>query len=169
MKKQIVSTLLALCMLLCLVPTAAFAEDGTETPPVCSCETACTADNMNKECPVCGAENAIPQNCGQYIPVEDRTGENSSTERADDPNGPTELSAADQVQAMIDGLPNAEEITEDNAEEVKVQLKTIDEAKAQLSDEELDQLDFSLYTEAASTLGGLAKPMLTDSPQKNIC
>ena len=118
MKKQIVSTLLALCMLLCLVPTAAFAEDSTETPPVCSCETACTVDNMNKECPVCGAENAIPQNCGQYIPVEDRTGENGSTERADDPNGPTELSAADQVQAMIDGLPNAEEIIEDNAEEV---------------------------------------------------
>ena len=29
MKKQIVSTLLALCMLLCLMPTAAFAEDGT--------------------------------------------------------------------------------------------------------------------------------------------
>ena len=166
MKKQIVSTLLALCMLLCLMPTAAFAEESTETPPVCSCETACTADNMNKECPVCGAENAIPQNCGQYIPVEDRTGENGSTERADDPNGPTELSAADQVQAMIDALPGAEEITEDNAEEVKVQLKTIDEAKAQLSDEELDQLDFSLYTEAASALGRLAKPMLTDSPPK---
>ena len=33
MKKQIVSTLLALCMLLCLMPTAAFAEDNTETPP----------------------------------------------------------------------------------------------------------------------------------------
>ena len=59
MKKRIFSTLLALCMLLCLMPTAAFAEDSTETPPVCSCETACTADNMNKECPVCGAENAI--------------------------------------------------------------------------------------------------------------
>ncbi len=29
MKKRIVSTLLALCMLLCLMPTAAFAEDGT--------------------------------------------------------------------------------------------------------------------------------------------
>ena len=97
MKKRIVSTLLALCMLLCLVPTAAFAEDSTETPPVCSCETACTAESMNKECPVCGAENAIPQNCGQYIPVEDRTGENSSTEGADDPDGATELGAADQV------------------------------------------------------------------------
>ena len=39
MKKRIFSTLLALCMLLCLMPTAAFAEESTETPPVCSCET----------------------------------------------------------------------------------------------------------------------------------
>ena len=170
MKKRIFSTLLALCMLLCLMPTAAFAEDSTETPPVCSCETACTADNMNTECPVCGAENAIPQNCGQYIPVEDRTGENGSTEGADDPNGPTELSAADQVQAMIDGLPNAEEITEDNAEEVKAQLEAIDEAKEKLSDEEIDELDMTRYAEAAAALGALAAPMLlaNDSPDEQF-
>jgi len=170
MKKRIFSTLLALCMLLCLMPTAAFAEESTETTPVCSCETACTADNMNTECPVCGAENAIPQNCGQYIPVEDRTGENGSTEGADDPNGPTELSAADQVQAMIDGLPNAEEITEDNAEEVKAQLAAIDEAKAQLSDEETDELDMTRYAEAAVALGALAAPMLlaNDSPDEQF-
>ena len=170
MKKRIFSTLLALCMLLCLMPTAAFAEESTETPPVCSCETACTADNMNKECPVCGAENAIPQNCGQYVPVEDRTGENGSTERADDPNGPTELSAADQVQAMIDGLPNAEEITEDNAEEVKAQLEAIDEAKETLSDEEIDELDMTRYAEAAAALGALAAPMLlaNDSPNEQF-
>ena len=170
MKKRIFSTLLALCMLLCLMPTAAFAEDSTETPPVCSCETACTADNMNTECPVCGAENAIPQNCGQYIPVEDRTGENGSTEGADDPNGPTELSAADQVQAMIDGLLNAEEITEDNAEEVKAQLEAIDEAKAQLSDEEINELDMTRYAEAAAALGALAAPMLlaNDSPDEQF-
>ena len=170
MKKRIFSTLLALCMLLCLMPTAAFAEDSTETPPVCSCETACTTDNMNKECPVCGAENVIPQNCGQYIPVEDRTGENGSTERADDPNGPTELSAADQVQAMIDGLPNAEEITEDNAEEVKAQLEAIDEAKEKLSDEEIDELDMTRYAEAAAALGALAAPMLlaNDSPDEQF-
>ena len=170
MKKRIFSTLLSLCMLLCLMPTAAFAEESTETPPVCSCETACTTDNMNKECPVCGAENAIPQNCGQYIPVEDRTGENGSTERADDPNGPTELSAADQVQAMIDGLPNAEEITEDNAEEVKAQLEAIDEAKEKLSDEEIDELDMTRYAEAAAALGALAAPMLlaNDSPDEQF-
>ena len=170
MKKRIFSTLLALCMLLCLMPTAAFAEDSTETPPVCSCETACTADNMNKECPVCGAENAIPQNCGQYIPVEDRTGENGSTEGADDPNGPTELSAVDQVQAMIDALPSAEAITEENAEEVKAQLEAIDEAKAQLSDEETDELDMTRYAEAAAALGALAAPMLlaNDSPDEQF-
>ena len=170
MKKRLLSILLMCCMVLTLLPTTAFAEGSAEEPPVCSCETACTADNMNKECPVCGAENAIPQNCGQYIPVEDRTGENGSTEGADDPNGPTELSAADQVQAMIDGLPNAEEITEDNAEEVKAQLEAIDEAKEKLSDEEIDELDMTRYAEAAAALGALAAPMLlaNDSPDEQF-
>ena len=170
MRKRILSLLLCCVMLIGLLPTAAFAEDSAEEPPVCSCETACTVDNMNKECPACGAENAIPQNCGQYIPVEDRTGENGSTERADDPNGPTELSAADQVQAMIDGLPNAEEITEENAEEVEAQLAAIDEAKAQLSDEETDELDMTRYAEAAAALGALAAPMLlaNDSPDEQF-
>ena len=170
MKKRILSLLLCCVMLIGLLPTTAFAEGSAENLPVCTCGTACTADNMNKECPVCGAENAIPQNCGQYIPVEDRTGENGSTEGADDPNGPIELSAADQVQAMIDGLPNAEEITEDNAEEVKAQLEAIDEAKEKLSDEEIDELDMTRYAEAAAALGALAAPMLlaNDSPDEQF-
>ena len=170
MRKRILSLLLCCVMLIGLLPTTAFAEDSAEEPLVCSCETACTVDNMNKECPVCGAENAIPQNCGQYIPVEDRTGENGSTEGADDPNGPIELSAADQVQAMINGLPNAEEITEDNAEEVEAQLEAIDEAKEKLSDEEIDELDMTRYAEAAAALGALAAPMLlaNNSPDEQF-
>ena len=172
MNKRFFSLLAAFALCLTLIPTTAFADDEKRGEDVsqCSCETACTTDNMNKECPVCGAENAIPQNCGQYIPVEDRTGENGSTERADDPNGPTELSAADQVQAMIDGLPNAEEITEDNAEEVKAQLEAIDEAKEKLSDEEIDDLDMTRYAEAAAALGALAAPMLlaNDSPDEQF-
>ena len=172
MNKRFFSLLAAFALCLTLIPTTAFADDekrGEDVSP-CSCETACTAENMNTECPVCGAENAIPQNCGQYIPVEDRTGENGSTERADDPNGPIELSAADQVQAMIDGLPNAEEITEDNAEEVKAQLEAIDEAKEKLSDEEIDELDMTRYAEAAAALGALAAPMLlaNDSPDEQF-
>ena len=71
---------------------------------------------------------------------------------------------------MIDGLPNAEEITEDNAEEVKAQLEAIDEAKAQLSDEEIDELDMTRYAEAAAALGALAAPMLlaNDSPDEQF-
>ena len=172
MNKRFFSLLAAFALCLTLIPTTAFADDekrGEDVSP-CSCETACTADNMNKECPVCGAENAIPQNCGQYIPVEDRTGENSSTEGADDPNGPIELSAADQVQAMINALPSAEAITEENAEEVKAQLEAIDETKEKLSDEEIDELDMTRYAEAAAALGALAAPMLlaNDSPDEQF-
>ena len=172
MNKRFFSLLAAFALCLTLIPTTAFADDekrGEDVSP-CSCETACTADNMNKECPVCGAENAIPQNCGQYIPVEDRTGENSSTEGADDPNGPIELSAADQVQAMINALPSAEAITEENAEEVKAQLDAIDEAKEKRSYEEIDELDMTRYAEAAAALGALAAPMLlaNDSPDEQF-
>ena len=172
MNKRFFSLLAAFALCLTLIPTTAFADDEKRREDVspCSCETACTTDTMNKECPVCGAEKAIPQNCGQYIPVEDRTGENGSTEGADDLNGPTELSAAGQVQAMINALPSAEAITEENAEEVKAQLDAIDEAKEKLSDEEIDELDMTRYAEAAAALGALAAPMLlaNDSPDEQF-
>ena len=67
MKKRLFSILLALCMVLCLVPTTAFAESETEETPVCTCETACTEETMNTECPVCGAEGALAENCGKYV------------------------------------------------------------------------------------------------------
>ena len=76
MKKRLFSILLALCMVLCLVPTTAFAESETEEPPVCSCETACTAEAMNTECPVCGAVGALPESCAKCSgPVEDAAAE----------------------------------------------------------------------------------------------
>lgn len=67
------------------------------------------------------------------------------------------------VQAMIDALPTGNEITEDNAEEVKEQLEAIDEAKAQLSDEEIDELDFSRYIEAVTALEQLLYGAATPS------
>ena len=66
MKKRLFSILLALCMVVCLVPTTAFAESETEETPVCTCEIACTEETMNTECPVCGAEGALAENCGKY-------------------------------------------------------------------------------------------------------
>ena len=92
MKKRIFSTLLALCMLLCLMPTAAFAEDSAEEPPVCSCETACTAESMNKDCPVCGAEGASAENCAKYIkPADDAAAQ--PEEKVSDPQPETALTA----------------------------------------------------------------------------
>ena len=92
MKKRIFSTLLALCMLLCLMPTAAFAEGSTETPPACSCETACTAESMNTDCPVCGAEGASAENCAKYIkPADDAAAQ--PEEKVSTPQPETALTA----------------------------------------------------------------------------
>ena len=77
MKKRILSILLLCCMVLTLLPTAAFAEDNTEELPVCTCETACTAESMNDDCSVCGAEGASAETCAKYAaPV---SGEGSGT------------------------------------------------------------------------------------------
>ena len=65
MKKRILSILLLCCMVLTLLPTAAFAEDNTEESPVCTCETVCTAETMNTECSVCGADGALPESCAK--------------------------------------------------------------------------------------------------------
>ena len=116
MKKRLFSILLALCMVLCLVPTTAFAESETEETPVCTCETACAAEAMNAECSVCGAEGALAENCGKYAAEE--SGQTGTS------NGASAITAAD-VQALIDALPEAETISADNAADVEAQLEAI--------------------------------------------
>ncbi len=56
------------------------------------------------------------------------------------------------VQAMMNALPDEGEITGDNAEEVSAQLDAIDEAKAELTEEETDAVDFTRYQAAAAAL-----------------
>ena len=60
--------------------------------------------------------------------------------------------AVTTVQAMIDALPEAETIGEDNAADVEARLDAIDEAKAELSDAEIDGLDMTRYIETAAAL-----------------
>ena len=108
MKKQIVSTLLALCMLLCLMPTAAFAEGSTETPPVCSCETACTADNMNKECPVCGAEDALPEDCAKCARPKGEVSDPQPEKEVSDPQPEKEVSDPQPEKEVSDPQPEGE-------------------------------------------------------------
>ena len=131
MKKQIVSTLLALCMLLCLMPTAAFAEESAETPPVCSCETACTAESMNVDCAVCGAEGALPENCAKCAQpadaaavqpvgeVSDPQPETALTALSGEGETPaasgavTEVSTADELTAAVDSAVDTVKLTGD--------------------------------------------------------
>ena len=157
MKKRLFSILLALCMVLCLVPTSVFAEGETEETPVCTCETACTAEAMNTECPVCGAEGALAESCGKYAAEE-----SGQTGASDD--APV-ITAAD-VQALINALPESETISADNAVDVEAQLEAIDEAKVQLSDEDFAVLDFTRYDAAATVLMALSgEPGATFVPQ----
>ena len=157
MKKRLFSILLALCMVLCLVPTSVFAEGETEETPVCTCETACTAEAMNTECPVCGAEGALAESCGKYAAEE-----SGQTGASDD--APV-ITAAD-VQALINALPEAETISADNAADVEAQLEAIDEAKVQLSDEDFAVLDFTRYDAAAAALMALSgEPGAAFTPQ----
>ena len=72
MKKRLLSVLLMCCMVLTLLPTAAFAEGSEEELPVCTCETACAVESLNADCPVCGAEGASAETCAKYVkPADD--------------------------------------------------------------------------------------------------
>jgi len=56
------------------------------------------------------------------------------------------------VQERIDALPDGSEITAENAADVETRLAGIDEAKGELTDEELDALDTARYEDAVSAL-----------------
>ena len=110
MKKRLFSILLALCMVLCFVPTTAFAESETEEPPVCSCETACTAEAMNTECPVCGVEGALPENCAKCAQPADDAAVQPEGE-VSDPQPETALTALIGGSETATEVSTAEELT----------------------------------------------------------
>lgn len=119
MKKRLFSILLALCMVLCLVPTTAFAESETEEPPVCTCETACTAETMNADCPICGTEGALPENCAKCAqPADDAAvqpeGEVSDSQpegEVSDPQPETALTSLIGGNETAKDVSTAEELT----------------------------------------------------------
>ena len=146
-------------------PSGAQKREPENCPHICDEESGCITKELNcqhehdDECGYSPAAEGTP--CG-YVCELCGAGDNT-------PSNAEAVTVA-SVQAMIDGLPNAEEITEENAEEVKAQLEAIDEAKEKLSDEEIDELDMTRYAEAAAALGALAAPMLlaNDSPDEQF-
>ena len=107
MKKRLFSILLALCMVLCLVPTTAFAAGETEEPPVCTCETACTAEAMNADCPICGVEGTLPENCAKCAQPADDAAVQPEGE-VSDPQPETALTA------LIGGNETAKEVSNES-------------------------------------------------------
>lgn len=133
MKKRLFSILLALCMVLCLVPTTAFAESETEEPPVCTCETACTAEAMNADCPICGAEGALPENCAKCAQPADDAAVQPEGE-VSDPQPETALTS------LIGGSETAKDVS------------TADELTAAIADVKFDTVKLAGDISISSTL-----------------
>ena len=128
----------------------------TECTHGCSEESGCITKEWN--CGYNGENNGAPAT----VEASQGTGTVEAAEQE------AETVTVESVQAMIDALPDAEEISADNAEEVAEQLEAIDKAKTKLSDEEIDALDFSRYRKAAAALGELSAPMLTSNGTEDV-
>ena len=139
MKKRLFSILLALCMVLCLVPTTVFAESETEEPPVCSCETACTAEAMNADCPICGVEGALPENCAKCAQPADGAAVQPEGEVSDP-----------QPEAALTAL-SGEGVTPAAGETVR-DVRTADELTKAIADSSVNTVKLAANIDISSSL-----------------
>ena len=139
MKKRLFSILLALCMVLCLVPTTAFAESETEEPPVCSCETACTAEAMNADCLICGVEGASAENCAKCAQPADGAAVQPEGEVSDP-----------QPEAALTAL-SGEGVTPAAGETVR-DVRTADELTKAIADSSVNTVKLAANIDISSSL-----------------
>lgn len=144
MIKKGVSLLMALALCLTLLPASALAAEaqgqaGQE-------QTALTQGNDGQT-----------QAPGQDGAGEDDETSDEAPDKAPD-KAPDEEpdEAVSAVQALIDALPAAEDISDANADEVSGQLDAIDEAKQALTEEQAARLDLTGYDAAAAAVLALA-------------
>ena len=127
--------MLSTCMIGGMMPLPASAEETVSENIV---QTECIENTEN-------LENA-PSEDEKSSETDHETGSETESETVTDAE--TEGTAISAIQALIDALPDADSITEDNVENVTSQLDTIDEAKAELSDADMSQLDLTRYDAA---------------------
>ncbi len=125
--KRGLAILLSTCMIGGMMPLPASAEE-TVSENIIQTESTENTENL---------ENAQSEN-----------EKSSETESETTTDTEAEDTAIADVQTLIDALPDADSITEDNVENVTSQLDTIDEAKAELSDADMSQLDLTRYDAA---------------------
>ncbi len=153
--------------------------DGQEE---CTCEELCTEGSINTDCPMCGAEDASLSDCkgkDAEDSTEDAEENTKQPEDAglckhhpehDDTCGYQPESKDNEgspctyecricpVEKLIAALPDAADITEDNASEVRAQLEEILALFAELTEEEQEQIDLSLCCELQAKLDAANVP-----------
>lgn len=170
MKKRVLSMLLAFILCFSTLPMTAFAqeadavteqEEQQEAAPAAEPEEQQEADSAAEQeeaeaAAAPGEETSSDKSTTAATPgTEDSTAESVSDSDAgtQDTGADDEKKAAVQkVQALIDALP--ETVTVENAESVRAQLEAIDEAMAELTEEQREELDMTrLYaiSEALNT------------------
>ena len=140
MIKKGVSLLMALALWLTLLPASALAAEAQGQA---------------------GQEQTVltQGNDGQtQAPGQDGAGEDDKTSDEAPDKAPDKApdeepdEAVSAVQALIDALPAAEDISDANADEVSGQLDAIDEAKQALTEEQAARLDLTGYDAAAAAV-----------------
>ena len=129
MKKRVLSLFLTFVLSFSMMPMSAFAEG---TGAVAEQEAQSSGDT------------AYVSNTGEDVSGGDAANEDAS-------NKDTAVEAA---QALIDALP--EEVTAENADELQAQLMAIDEALAELSEEQAAGLDMTRYEKICAALNAPA-------------
>lgn len=136
MKKRVLSLFLTFVLSFSMMPMSAFAEG---TGAVAEQEAQSSGDT------------AYVSNTGEDVSGGDAANEDAS-------NKDTAVEAA---QALIDALP--EEVTAENADELQAQLMAIDEALAELSEEQAAGLDMTRYEKICAALNAPALVAEQDS------
>ena len=154
MKKRILSILLVCCMVLTMLPAPAFAadEETYALPP----DTGGLCEHHPEHDEACG-----------YIPKTAEIPQENEVKIAA-LSGTQETVTVESVQAMIDALPEAKNINDDNIEEVKIQFQAVVDAMNQLTVREQNELDISRYMKVSSVLYGPWRDFFNPIPGTDI-
>ena len=154
MKKRILSILLLCCMVLTMLPAPAFAADE---------ETYALPPDTGG---LCEYHPEHDEACG-YIPKTAEIPQENEVKIAA-LSGTQETVTVESVQAMIDALPEAKNINDDNIEEVKIQFQAVVDAMNQLTVREQNELDISRYMKVSSVLYGPWRDFFNPIPGTDI-
>ena len=135
MKKRVLSLLMAVTLCFSTVPMTALAQEADATTEQ---ETTFpeTSPEPQSDVTVYEADNSVEG-------IQDISGGDAGADSAAQGTAKEKDAAVQAVQALIDALPN--EVTTENADELQAQLMAIDEAMAELTEEQIAELDMKRY------------------------